>query len=369
MGPRPAGSQNEKKAAMIIKDAFVDMGMNTYIQENPFIGWDISKSPKLELLYPSNVKIPVEALTYSGPIEVEKISVNVRKLVKTELSRGVPAHSYSFTSKDRNIELARVYIRDFGPACAFNSKRPRSLLPEIVLGEDYQEYFNDLVKKEKIILSLSLKSKINTKAVTRNIFASYNDIEYMDKIIIIGAHYDTVYCSSGANDNASGIYAIQKIASALSAISKDIGLIFIAYGAEEIGLFGSKMFFDWIKYNGYLKKIKAIINLDMVGAGDPNWFNVTDDEINFKGIINSILKSSCFREEYGVPNFETPPWMTSDHAEFTNAGIPTLFISYRGNRYPYIHTMQDTIDKIDINKIDFAIELVRDVISRLVKRF
>jgi len=90
-----------------------------------------------------------------------------------------------------------------------------------------------------------------------------------DKQIVIGAHFDSVNDdgSQGADDNASGVAVLLEIAEHVVNINPPYTLVFVAFGAEEIGLWGSANFVDELKMSEQ-KKIIGMVNLDCLIAGD-----------------------------------------------------------------------------------------------------
>ncbi|MET4142262.1 M28 family peptidase [Pedobacter sp. UYP1] len=91
------------------------------------------------------------------------------------------------------------------------------------------------------------------------------------KVIVISAHYDhlgvingTIY--NGADDNASGVAGLLKIATHYAKNKPMYTLIFVAFDAEEFGRKGSEYFVNHPPVN--LDKIKLNLNLDMISHND-----------------------------------------------------------------------------------------------------
>lgn len=219
-----------------------------------------------------------------------------------------------------------------------------------------------------------------TKAVSRNIAAilTGNDPVLKDEYIVIGAHYDhlgqggegsgsrmpdTVAVHHGADDNASGVASLLELAKYFAADKNKISrsIIFVAFGAEEMGIIGSRYFIDHSPVP--VKSIKAMINLDMVGRlkakdeasitiSGTGTFNVADSLINIleKGRSFSVKRVT---DGYGP----------SDHAAFYTAGIPVAFIT-TGAHDEY-HTPFDTYEKInypgELEITSFTADLARDL--------
>jgi hypothetical protein len=104
-------------------------------------------------------------------------------------------------------------------------------------------------------------------------FGSFNIIAIKqgdsDKQIVIGAHYDSVddEGSQGADDNASGVAVLLETAKRVVNIETPYTLVFVAFGAEEVGLWGSAYFVDELK-TGEQINIIGMVNLDSLVAGD-----------------------------------------------------------------------------------------------------
>ncbi|MBK8883221.1 MAG: M20/M25/M40 family metallo-hydrolase [Bacteroidales bacterium] len=104
-----------------------------------------------------------------------------------------------------------------------------------------------------------------------NVIATLEGIESPDSICIAGAHYDDNLISGdpfavapGANDNASGVAAVIELARVFMKgnFSPRNSIEFIAFGAEELGLYGSKAYAA--EAAGNSKKIKLMLNNDMI---------------------------------------------------------------------------------------------------------
>lgn len=132
-----------------------------------------------------------------------------------------------------------------------------------------------------------------------------------NEAIIIGAHYDhlgrggqgslatnSTEIHHGADDNASGVAGLLQLAGEFSAARKNKRtLIFIAFGGEEEGLFGSKFYVGSPVFP--LEKTVAMINLDMIGR-------LRDDKLTIGGIgaasewKDLIEKTNAKKEEEKV---------------------------------------------------------------------
>ncbi|MCP4692647.1 MAG: M20/M25/M40 family metallo-hydrolase, partial [Desulfobacterales bacterium] len=85
--------------------------------------------------------------------------------------------------------------------------------------------------------------------------------------LIVGAHYDSVEVGEGASDNASGVGALLAAAEALIGQTPPYTVVFIAFGAEEIGLKGSRYYASNMAAQDVADTI-GMINLDTLVGGD-----------------------------------------------------------------------------------------------------
>lgn len=129
---------------------------------------------------------------------------------------------------------------------------------------------------------------INYKQWQYNVIATLEGSSNPDSVCIIGGHYDNILKTGdpfsivpGANDNASGVAAVMEMARIMK--KKDYSprntIEFIAFGAEELGLYGSSAYAH--KANQTSKKIMLMINNDMIayqpGSDESNWIvNIMD---------------------------------------------------------------------------------------------
>jgi Zn-dependent M28 family amino/carboxypeptidase len=211
----------------------------------------------------------------------------------------------------------------------------------------------------------------------RNIEVELPGTGHADQIIVIGAHYDSVPGSPGANDNGSGVAALVELARALK--GEDLGrtVRFVAFVNEEPPFFmtkqmGSRVYSARSAERG--EKIVAMIALETIGCYSdepgsqayPPLFNLLyPDKGDFIGFIGNLGSRSLvrrmlglFREEASFPSegCAAPGWVTgigwSDHWSFWEEGFPAIMITDTAPfRYRYYHSTEDTPDKIDYDRM------------------
>lgn len=156
--------------------------------------------------------------------------------------------------------------------------------------------------------------------------------------IVVGGHYDTVPSVVGANDNASGTAITVALAKAWTEADSARFVCFVGFGAEEIGLHGSRAFVAKLRRNQQLDQVQAMLNLDAIGDGNP--------PIAFVGSANLQDQALYLAEQLGIAASQgtLPMNFGSDHQSFASAGIDVIFPIYRGG---LLHVPADNFDNLN----------------------
>jgi aminopeptidase YwaD len=168
----------------------------------------------------------------------------------------------------------------------------------------------------------------------------------VSEAVVIGAHYDHLGRSDGvvypgADDNASGTAVVLGLARAFAAAGgSSRTLVFALFGAEELGLIGSRHYVN--RPIVPLERTVAMVNFDMVSRLQGRALNVGGAD---SGSRLRALVSDAAQLEGVTLDVHGSPHGPSDHSRFYAAGVPVLFF-YTGGHSDY-HTPSDTADKID----------------------
>ncbi|WP_257214057.1 M20/M25/M40 family metallo-hydrolase [Sphingobacterium sp. 1.A.5] len=210
---------------------------------------------------------------------------------------------------------------------------------------------------------------------------SDNIIGFLDNnapyTIVIGAHYDHLGTGhiggsrdslgvgkihNGADDNASGVAGLLELARHYSSndVKEPYNMLFIGFGAEELGLLGSKYFTENPTIS--LDSIQWMLNMDMIGRYNPeNGLAVIGYGTSsafpkiFEGITSSI-KFNKSKDGNGG----------SDQTSFYKKNIPVLFF-HTGGHDDY-HKPSDDEDKIDYKAMEAILKLEIDVLDNSMKQ-
>ena len=238
-----------------------------------------------------------------------------------------------------------------------------------------------------------------------NIFAERKGTQEATGAILIAAHYDTVFKSPGADDNASGVAVTLEIARLLGKVRTPRTLQLAFFDKEEDGLLGSLAFTAQPKH---MENLQGVIVMDMVGYGCytsgcqkyPKNLPITppSDKGDFIAVIGDtehlpLLNSFHEREQIAsksrnststkstslnqpsilklpipLKGILTPDVLRSDHAPFWYQGVGALLVTDTANlRTPHYHQPSDTPANIDRPFFRGAAQIVVDATTDLLE--
>lgn len=214
------------------------------------------------------------------------------------------------------------------------------------------------------------------------------------EIIIVGAHYDSVPGSPGANDNASGVAALLELAGRWKDRRLPNRTIrFVAFVNEEPPYFqteqmGSRVYAKRCRERG--ENITAMVSLETIGyySDAENsqmypfpfslFYPTKGDFIGFVGNTSSrsLVRQSIgvFRnqEEFPSQGVAAPGFLTgvgwSDQWSFWKEGYPGIMITDTAIfRYPNYHRKSDTSDKLNYDRLARVVSGIDKILIELVK--
>jgi hypothetical protein len=212
-------------------------------------------------------------------------------------------------------------------------------------GNSYFQYFK--IDAPTLRKRIFVDELTGDSAVTENIAATWEGTTLKNEFVVITAHLDhlgkkqdSVYY--GANDNASGVSVILKLAELIdkNKLKPKRSIVFILFSGEEAGLRGSQHFVEHPVMA--LERIKFQINLDLVGSGKQGIMLQGGDHYPREEAEVKMINENYFHFELGL-RVNSP---NSDHFFFNAAGVPAFFVYAYNGTIPY-HSPNDTADKID----------------------
>jgi aminopeptidase S len=166
--------------------------------------------------------------------------------------------------------------------------------------------------------------------------------EGAERVVMAGAHLDSVVAGPGLNDNGSGVAAVLEVAEQLASrpLADGAALRVGFWGAEEIGLVGSRRYVRGLSA-AERRRIRAYVNLDMVGSPHAKADVYAGDGADGRRI------EAALREGLPAGAGEERLGGASDHASFAGAGIPVGGI-FTGLDDCY-HRACDRIGNVDVS--------------------
>jgi len=191
---------------------------------------------------------------------------------------------------------------------------------------------------------------------------------------VFTGHFDTKYFPGrkfvGANDGGSSTGLLLELMRTVSASPHGDDVYFVWFDGEEAfgewsdtdGIYGSRHLAEKWATDGMLQRIRALINVDMIGDSDL--------KILQEGNSTAQLRRDVWRAAedrgYGKYFADSGGTITDDHVPFLRRGVPALdLIDFEyGPNNAYWHTDKDTIDKISAH----SFQVVGDVLMEILRR-
>jgi len=214
------------------------------------------------------------------------------------------------------------------------------------------------------------------------------------RLIVIGAHYDSAQDAVGADDNGSGVAALLELARLLKSVQPAEGLEMrlIFYVNEELPWFGTEKMGSLVHATGLAREerqIVAMLSLETIGwysdaPGSQRYpfpFNLlypsTGDFVAFVAnprsrkllhrVIGSFRRHTAFPSEgaVGLESIAGVSW--SDQWAYWKFGWPAVMVTDTAPfRYPHYHTLRDSPDKLDYDRLARVVRGLEGVVRDLV---
>ncbi len=190
--------------------------------------------------------------------------------------------------------------------------------------------------------------------------------------ILIGAHYDAVVGTPGADDNASGVAGLLELARLLSDRPARFPLRLVAFDMEEYGLLGSQAYAQALKQQGVA--LRLMLSLEMIGYCDVTpgsqhypkglqaFYPDRGDFIALVGNLATILDLMTLSgaiKRNGIPcqwlpagqrGLLVPETRLSDHSPFWDCGYRALMVTDTSFlRNPHYHNRSDRLETLDLD--------------------
>ncbi len=193
------------------------------------------------------------------------------------------------------------------------------------------------------------------------------------KVVVVSGHYDTKRIPMvhfiGANDAGSSTGFLIEFARVAAKMHHPDDLYIVFFDGEEAvgewtdtnSRYGSRHLVEKWSSDGTLSRIKALINVDMIGDKD---LDVLNDQNSSPSLRDLVFKVAA---KLGDSKYflKQPNGIDDDHIPFVNAGVNAVdLIDFDyGPQNSYWHNEKDTMDKLSAH----SLQVVGDVVLGVVK--
>ncbi len=241
-----------------------------------------------------------------------------------------------------------------------------------------ERYILDHLKGDQVEDDAFTADTVEGKFPVRNIIAKLPGTK--DGIIVILGHYDTVYPLRnsgfvGANDGGSSTAILLEYANHLRGKKREGYSVWLVWtdGEEAVrqwsetdSVYGARHLAEKWEKDGTLKKIKALMVMDMIGDADLDIVRNTKGAPWLLDLIYAAAERAGYQSHFYVR--EGP--IEDDHVPFFNRGVPcadVIDLNYGYNNV-FWHTPQDTMDKLSPKSFEIVGDTILETIHMLDQR-
>lgn len=363
-------SKEQLEVAEYIRNEFTSYGLDPFPAfpdfYQPFrIGAGIGESPQEVRWNDEKLK---DSLYYFFSHSLGTASLSLSDFFVLQASPPLADSILYYNWKRTNNVLIWVALPD---SMTFSAATKNIILPKGIPGSDILMAGR---KDEPTAVKISPNKNI-ANANLYNIVGMIPGRSHPEEAIIFSAHYDHVDRGingeadgiyNGANDDASGTTAVIELAKYFSMRrNNERTIIFCLFAGEELGLYGSRAFINFVKP----ESIKAVINIEMIGvhniAGKNTFILTGSDYSDLYKILNKNLKGDKVKilmQKSDTANL----FGRSDNYTFAREGIAAHSIMCSDDNEPCYHKPCDDISKIDIENMTRIIRAIAKATATLI---
>jgi hypothetical protein len=373
----------DKKAAEFIRKHFEEAGLKTF-EGNYFqtFSLPVNTVSEVELklddqkLKPGLDFIPDAAISSGkGKLKIQLFDT----LIYSDENRGKAFLRQNLQGKallipekfwmKRSI-LPNEFAQKMQTAGAILISHPQKFTYTVAKNQTVQPQF-DVLQKTLGKTPQKVKYKVKAKFIpayqTQNVIGFIPGKIQPDSFLVFTAHYDHLgridenTYFPGANDNASGTSLLLELAHHFSQPENqpDYSVAFMAFGAEEAGLVGSRFYVENPLFP--LRQIKFLVNLDLTGTGDAGLM-VVNGSIHEKEFAQ--LQQLNKQKSYFPEIKSRGKAANSDHFPFSEKGVPAFFLYTLGG-VTFYHDIQDKPETLPLTKYKELFNLILDFTQAL----
>ncbi len=343
-GTRVSGSAGYAASVRYVRDTLSRLGYTAKVTPFPFTTYR-ELTERARQVAPSQRAIRVEAIDYSpstpdGGLRAPVVSagngcsrgdfVDVRGRIALA-SRGVCfIYEKAQNAASAGAVALVVFTTEPGPMDATLGDPNASRIPVAAIEDAVAR---SLIASDAPVLNLEIKTE-KRRARSQNVVA---DSGGSGRVLMVGAHLDSVLAGPGINDNGTGVAALLEIARVVKLRAPTLAVRFAFWGGEEFGLIGSRAYAGSVDP----KQLVGYLNFDMLGT---------------RGGTTGVYQGPFAKRmaAYFAGRGQRPQVVDlsgrSDHFPFDQIGVPTGGL-FAGTDSCY-HAACDRLGNVDMKLLD-----------------
>jgi Zn-dependent M28 family amino/carboxypeptidase len=341
-GTRVAGGPGYAASVRYVRQVLRGLGYAPQAASFPFVSYR-ERTERARQVSPVARRIRIEAIDYSPSTPARGLRARV---VAAAGDGCAPGHFQSVRGRialaSRGVCFIRqkaqlaagagaiallVFNPETGPIDATLGDPNASTIP---VGAIEERVARSLIARKGSVVTIEIRTE-KRRTTSQNVVAATHA---RGQVLMIGAHLDSVVAGPGMNDNATGVAAVLELARVLRANAPALAVRFGFWGAEELGLIGSRAYVSGIDPT----PLVGYLNFDMLGShgGTAGVY-----EGPFAVPMRDYLRQRGRRPEM------VDLTGSSDHFPFAQVGVPTGGL-FSGLESCY-HAACDRLGRVDFD--------------------
>lgn len=350
-GSRPVGSEAHDRVTSYIFEKMKRVIPETWKDTFSFEGWESCGAAELYVTQPVRQKLDTFLFLGSGGGEVKGM---LKWLGKNYVWNMYGWDLYAVYTEEHKI-CAYISGRDQGAVLSQTLIEGNTELPHFIIGAAENDQLKKLLSdRETVMVSGTARCRKVEKMQGNNIVVPVSSAKPEEDVVILCAHYDSMYNTKGAYDNGAGTAVLMALAEEWAKEPPDQNLLLVFMDAEECRLEGAKHFAHMMPSS----KVRYVLNIDGIGREDeleiwcgPEKFSrkIEQELFLYPGTYKKMLK--------------WPPPPGSDHAPFYENGTAVCMLTF--NDQDIIHTERDVYQELLMKNMERMRALILYLLHRI----
>lgn len=363
IGPRVAGSAEERAAADLIAAAYAERGLAVRREPFRFVGWQPDASPTVDVQIAGGEwrSLAAAPMAYTDSTPIQGVSGRLLPAGVCELVPGLLEWPRYAVVDHSGAAAGFIAVVPDGRVRPFPRPERQLLLdPIAIVGSDeFAPIETALAAGAPVDARLTTLGRYVPGLSSQNVIAEIPGSG--PGVIVISGHYDSVAGTPGAGDNASGVAGCLALAELFAAETPAKTLRLIAWGAHELGLLGSQYHMQERAQRRAPTEIEAALALDILSDGDRLGVWSGGDA------LEQALRERLPATEAGFPieqfrrgRGETDSW------SFAERGIDTVMLLTLP--YAHFHLATDTVANNRVELFGVSVRVAERIVRHLLAR-